>query len=77
VGHCGGGVGPDKVDLLKAVSTWVENGVAPSQQSLVHTKLDTAGKATMTRPVCKYPAFPRYKGSGDVNTAASFDCVNQ
>jgi pimeloyl-ACP methyl ester carboxylesterase len=77
VGHCSGGVGPDKVDLLKAVSTWVEQGVAPSRQSLVHAKVDTAGKATITRPVCKYPAFPRYKGSGDINTAASFDCVSQ
>jgi feruloyl esterase len=28
----------------------------------------------MTRPLCKYPAFPRYKGSGDPNDAASFSC---
>jgi Tannase and feruloyl esterase len=29
VGHCFGGVGPDKVDLLKALVTWVEQGTAP------------------------------------------------
>jgi hypothetical protein len=74
VGHCMGGVGPDKVDLLQAVATWVEQGTAPSAQSLVHRKLDTAGATTMTRPLCKYPAYPRYKGSGDVNDAASFEC---
>ncbi|MES2259760.1 MAG: tannase/feruloyl esterase family alpha/beta hydrolase [Pseudomonadota bacterium] len=77
VGHCYGGAGPDKVDLLKAVSTWVERGVAPSKQNLVHAKVDGAGKTAMTRPVCKYPAYPRYKGSGDMNNADSFSCSTQ
>jgi feruloyl esterase len=75
VGHCYGGAGPDKVDLLKAMATWVEQGTAPSAQNLVHAKVDaTSGATTMTRPVCKYPAYPRYKGSGDVNSASSFTC---
>ena len=74
VGHCTGGVGPDKVDLLKAVATWVETGTAPSAQNLVHRKVDGTGATTMTRPLCKYPAYPRYKGVGDVNDAASFSC---
>jgi hypothetical protein len=75
VGHCLGGVGPDKVDLLKAMDTWVEAGTAPSAQSLVHRKLDANGATTLSRPVCKYPAYPRYNGSGDVNDAASFTCT--
>lgn len=75
VGHCFGGVGPDKVDLLKAMSTWVEQGTAPSAQALVHSKVDaTSGATTMTRPLCKYPAYPRYKGSGDPNVAANYSC---
>jgi len=75
VGHCFGGVGPDNVDLLKAMSTWVEQGTAPSVQGLVHSKVDAAtGATTMTRPVCKYPAYPRYNGSGDANAASSFTC---
>ena len=74
VGHCLGGVGPDKVDLLKALATWVEQGTAPSAQNLVHKKVDAAGATTLTRPVCKYPAYPRYKGAGDPNDAASFTC---
>jgi feruloyl esterase len=74
VGHCFGGPGPDQVDLLKAVATWVEQGTAPSAQGLLHRKLDASGAATMTRPVCKYPAYPRYKGSGNVNDAANFTC---
>jgi hypothetical protein len=77
VGHCFGGPGPDKVDLLKAMSTWVEQGTAPSAQQLVHRKLDAAGATTMARPLCKYPAYPRYKGTGDPNDAASFSCSTQ
>jgi pimeloyl-ACP methyl ester carboxylesterase len=77
VGHCFGGVGPDRVDLLKAMVGWVEQGVAPSSQGLVHQKLDAAGKPTMSRPVCKYPAYPRYRGSGDVNDAGNFACSTQ
>jgi hypothetical protein len=77
VGHCYGGPGADKVDLLKAMSTWVEQGVPASAQKLVQRKVDAAsGAVALSRPMCKYPAYPRYKGTGDVNDAASFDCVN-
>lgn len=77
VGHCFGGTGPDKVDLLKAMVGWVEQGTAPSAQNLVHRKVDAAGATTMTRPLCKYPAYPRYKGSGNPNDAANFSCSTQ
>jgi hypothetical protein len=74
VGHCSGGAGPDQVDLLKALSAWVESGTPPSRQNLVLTKQDKSGEPVMTRPMCKYPAWPRYKGTGDVNAASSFEC---
>jgi hypothetical protein len=74
VGHCYGGAGPDKVDLLQAMSTWVERDTPPSRQALTHRKVDAGGATTMTRPLCKYPAYPRYRGSGDVNTSDSFVC---
>ena len=77
VGHCSGGAGPDQVDLLKALSTWVENGTPPSRQNLVLTKQDKSGDPVMTRPMCKFPAWPRYKGTGDVNAASSFDCSTE
>ena len=28
-----------------------------------------------SRPLCPYPAYARYDGKGDINDAASFDCV--
>jgi feruloyl esterase len=74
VGHCYGGAGADRVDLLQALATWVEQGTPASQQNLVHRKVDANGATTLSRPVCKYPAYPRYNGSGDVNDAASFSC---
>jgi hypothetical protein len=77
VGHCAGGVGPDQIDLLKALSAWVENGTPPSRQELLLTKMDASRKVTMTRPMCKHPAYPRYKGSGDVNDAANFACSTE
>jgi hypothetical protein len=74
VGHCRGGPGPDRVDLLRALSTWVELGTPPSQQHLAHEKYDGDGKVINARPMCKYPAYPRYKGTGDVTAANSFVC---
>lgn len=38
-------------------------------------KLDASGATTLSRPLCKYPAFPQYKGSGDPNDAANFSCA--
>ncbi|MBX3619472.1 MAG: carboxylesterase family protein [Rhizobacter sp.] len=37
---------------------------------------DTAsGAVSRTRPLCEYPEWARYNGTGDVNAAASFTCV--
>jgi Tannase and feruloyl esterase len=75
VGHCSGGTGPDRIELLRAVVRWVEEGVAPSKQGLVHQRFNAAGQVDMERPACRYPAYPRYAGSGDTNRAASFACT--
>jgi Tannase and feruloyl esterase len=32
--------------------------------------------AGRSRPLCDYPKWLRYNGSGDVNQASSFTCVN-
>ncbi|WP_044249703.1 tannase/feruloyl esterase family alpha/beta hydrolase [Chondromyces apiculatus] len=76
VQHCGGGSGADTDDLLAAVDAWVEKEQLPSAQGLVAEKIAESGEVTMRRPLCKYPAFPRYDGSGDPNAAESFTCVD-
>ena len=59
-------------DSLTALENWVEKGTAPSGQ----VTTDTAGVPGRSRPLCDYPKWPQYKGSGDVNLAASFTCVD-
>ena len=36
---------------------------------------DNAKGAKMTRPLCPYPQSAKYKGTGDTNDAANFECV--
>jgi pimeloyl-ACP methyl ester carboxylesterase len=76
VGHCGGGPGAAHVDLVKSLDTWVTAGTPPSAQNLVQARKTDTGAVALTRPLCKYPATPRYKGTGDVNSATSFACVS-
>jgi hypothetical protein len=33
------------------------------------------GVTTFSRPLCPYPALPRYSGTGDPTQASSFKCV--
>ncbi len=58
-------------DSLGALEDWVEKGTAPANQLV----FDTAGVPGRSRPLCEYPAWPKYSGSGDVNAAGSFSCV--
>lgn len=59
-------------DSLTTLENWVEKGTAPANQIVA----DTAGVPGRTRPLCDYPKWPKYNGSGDVNSAASFTCSN-
>ena len=58
-------------DSLSALENWVEDGVAPVNQIVT----DTVGVPGRTRPLCEFPAWPRYSGSGDINVAASYTCA--
>ncbi|WP_375509191.1 tannase/feruloyl esterase family alpha/beta hydrolase [uncultured Caballeronia sp.] len=58
-------------DSLTALENWNEKGVSPVNQVMT----DTIGVPGRTRPLCNYPTFARFKGTGDVNSASSFTCV--
>jgi hypothetical protein len=73
VDHVGSG-GPANVDMLSALTQWVEKGLAPSGLQLVSQNLKPPFAVTMARPMCEWPMWPRYKG-GDGAVAASFECV--
>ena len=72
----GHGDGPFQAswDWLGALDAWVENGQAPANLVAVDTAMPTAGRS---RPLCEYPAWPKYKGSGDANAASSFACATE
>jgi hypothetical protein len=70
-GH-GEGVFNAKFDTLGALDAWVEKGVAPGTLSATDGNASGNGR---TRPLCVYPAWPKYMGAGDKNAAASFQCV--
>jgi feruloyl esterase len=70
--HCAGGPATDQFDAFSALVNWVEKGPAPDQI------IATAGAASpwpgRTRPLCAYPKIARYKGTGSLEEAASFEC---
>ena len=69
----GHGTGPfqSKWDSLSALDAWASSGTAPTNPVTTDGAAATAGR---TRPLCEYPLFPKYKGTGDVNSAANFTC---
>jgi feruloyl esterase len=69
-GH-GNGVFNAKFDSLGALDAWVDQGRAPGTLMAV----DANEGSNRTRPLCVYPTWPKYLGTGDVNLAASFSCV--
>ena len=61
MGHCQGGVGPNRFDALAALDAWVRTGDAPARVVASHL---TGGSVDRTRPLCPYPQVAQYKGRG-------------
>jgi len=71
VSHCGGGAGAQPAGQFEAVVSWVEEGKAP--ETLDSVKRGPNGQST--RPICQFPMHAKYKGTGSVDDAANFSCV--
>jgi feruloyl esterase len=65
--HCGGGPGVNSFDSIGALEKWVEKGIAPDQ--IIGT-----GAQGLTRPLCPYPQYAEYKGTGDLKKAENWEC---
>jgi feruloyl esterase len=70
--HCRGGVGVSSFDAMTPLVTWVEKGEAPER--ITGARI-VEGKTVRTRPLCPYPQVARYKGSGGIDDAANFVCL--
>jgi len=68
--HCGGGPATDQFDVLTPLVNWVEKGIAPNQMMGM-------GAKGMTRPMCPYPQYAEYKGSGDLKDGANWSCTSK
>jgi feruloyl esterase len=73
MGHCGGGAGPNTFDAVGALDQWVEHGKAPERIVAAHI---ANGVTDRTRPLCPYPQTAKWKGTGSIDEAANFTCVN-
>jgi feruloyl esterase len=69
MGHCGGGPGVNTFDSIGTLEKWVEKGIAPEQM------LGT-GAQGLTRPMCPYPQYAEYKGTGDLKDGSNWACTS-
>lgn len=80
-GHCNGGDGPFDFALLAALMSWTERGVAPDMLVASHSAGGARGgrgggmpaPVDRVRPVFAHPMVAAYRGSGDIDDAASFE----
>ena len=61
-------------DALGLLDRWLDTGAAPKNLVVVDNNKSGNGR---TRPLCVYPAWPRYSSAADVNAAASFTCATE
>jgi feruloyl esterase len=72
--HCAGGPATDSFDGLATIVDWVEKGTAPARIEA------SAHQGTMyfpgrTRPLCAFPSYARYTGTGSLEDGANFTCA--
>lgn len=72
--HCSGGPATDAFDPLQATVDWVEKGQAP-EVIAASAAANNAFFPNRTRPLCAYPKFAKYKGTGSLEDAANFTCA--
>ena len=72
----GHGIGPfnAKYDGLSVLEEWVEKGHAPGTLTAVDENPATKGR---TRPMCVFPGWPKYSGTGSADAASSYRCVER
>ena len=81
-GGCPGFVrNTDDYKAFAAMQQWVEKGKAPERIIFSYRTPGSGGPMSggnvyRTRPTCPWPEVSRYNGSGDINKADNFSCVD-
>jgi len=67
---------PRYMDLVGYLENWVEKGMPPPD-TIPQTLKETMPPYTLirSRPLCRYPNYARYKGSGDPDKMESYTCA--
>jgi hypothetical protein len=78
MGHCSDGPATDQFDLFSALVDWVEHDKPPAAPIATvradNGELRHDWSPTRSRPLCDWPKVPRYRGTGDIESAESFRC---
>jgi len=69
MGHCRGGDGPHTFDLIGTMEAWREKGAAPTEITAFNPQ------SGLSRPLCAYPQYAKYKGTGNFKDATNWSCV--
>lgn len=69
MGHCRGGDGPHTFDRVSALEKWREGGVPPARI------MGSNPESGLQRPLCPYPQYAKYDGSGDLKDAGNWACT--
>lgn len=73
MGHCGGGPGTTQFDAFTPLVNWVEYGNAPER--IAATAPAGTPWTGRIRPLCPYPGFAKYIGTGNIDKAENFICA--
>jgi feruloyl esterase len=69
MGHCRGGVGPNTFDTIGTLEAWREKGTAPAEITAFNPE------SGLSRPLCPYPQYAKYNGTGNMKDAANWKCT--
>jgi feruloyl esterase len=67
--HCRGGDGPDTFDSIGTLEQWREKSTTPTQM------MGFNQRSGLTRPICSYPQYAKYKGNGNIKDASNWACA--
>ena len=66
---------PQYIDTVGMITDWVEKSITPPDAPVLRDQLRLPPYTTLaTKPMCRYPAYPRYI-DGDPKSAESYRCV--